>query len=450
MRMKIVVVGTGYVGLVTGTCLAEMGNDVTCHDINAAKIAGLQRNQIPIYEPGLDELVARNQRDGRLHFTTDLREALQDAQICFVAVGTPPQEDGSSDLQQVLTVVGAVAECMQSSLTLVVKSTVPVGTCDKVRALVERTLRQRAGGLTVSVVSNPEFLKEGAAIEDFMRPDRIVVGVDNPEARDTMRQLYAPFVRNGHPVLVMDVHSSEMTKYAANVMLATRISLMNELALICNRVGADVMAVREGIGTDKRIGMSFLYPGIGFGGSCFPKDVRALSRMALDADCPADILEAVERVNRYQKVWLANRIIAHFGDDVRGRRFAIWGLAFKPKTDDIREAPALAIIKRLTDAGAHVSVYDPEAMENARALLHSQSSVHFASSAYDAAKDADAIALATEWPEFRNPDFARLKALLRAPLIFDGRNQYNPADLQRLGFTYFCIGRPNGAGLTTT
>lgn len=443
--MKIAVLGSGYVGLVTGTCLAEMGNDVICHDIDLAKIEGLRRGELPIYEPGLRDLVTRNQT--RLSFTTDLPLALHGVEVCFIAVGTPPHEDGSADLQQVLQVAEDIARHMQAPLLVAVKSTVPVGTCEKVKARMGAVLGARGATLAYDVVSNPEFLKEGAAIADFMRPDRVVVGASNAQSADVMRQLYAPFVRNGHRVLILDVRSSEMTKYAANVMLATRISLMNQLALICSQVGADIMAVREGMGLDERIGMHFLYPGIGFGGSCFPKDVRALSRMALEADCPADILEAVERVNRYQKVWLANRIIAHFGGSVQGRHIAVWGLAFKPETDDIREASSIAIIKRLTEAGATVCAYDPEAMGNARAFLATNPRVSFAPDLYAAVVDADAIALATEWRCFRSPDFARIRAALKTPLFFDGRNQYNPIDMQDRGFTYVCVGRPNGDGL---
>ncbi|MBI5510215.1 MAG: UDP-glucose/GDP-mannose dehydrogenase family protein [Deltaproteobacteria bacterium] len=440
--MRVTVVGTGYVGLVTGTCLADMGNDVYCQDVAEEKIDKLEKGEMPIFEPGLAELVTRNHQDGRLRFTTDLAAALANAEVCFIAVGTPPDEDGSADRRHVFGVAKAIALRMQQPLVVVVKSTVPVGTCDQVRAVMMEELERRQAGHAVEVVSNPEFLKEGKAIEDFLRPDRIVVGVASATAADCMRRLYEPFVQNGHPLLVMDVRSSEMTKYAANVMLATRISLMNELATVCERVGADIMEVRRGIGTDRRIGMSFLYAGAGYGGSCFPKDVKALSRMAAEADCPADILDAVDKVNRHQKMLLANRVLKHFGGDARGRRVGLWGLAFKPMTDDIRESPALVIIKRLVEAGATISAYDPEAMDNARAYFAGVKQVELAKSPYDAAKDADALLLVTEWGVFRSLDFERLKALMKAPVIFDGRNQYERREMKRLGFSYHGIGRP--------
>ncbi len=440
--MRIAIVGTGYVGLVTGTGLADMGNEVVCQDLAAEKIATLNRGEMPIFEPGLAELVARNTRDGRLRFTTDLDAALKHAELCFIAVGTPPDEDGSADRRHVFAVAERLADLMAAPLTVVVKSTVPVGTCDRVQALISERLAARGVTLPFDVVSNPEFLKEGKAIEDFLRPDRIVVGVASERAEQVMRELYRPFVQNGHPLVVMTVHSSEMTKYAANVMLATRISLMNELAQICERVGADITDVRRGIGTDKRIGMSFLYAGAGYGGSCFPKDVKALSRMAIEADCPADILDAVDRVNRHQKILLANRILKHFGGSAAGKRVGIWGLAFKPMTDDVREAPALVIIKRLVEAGATVSAYDPEAMTTAKAELTHLPRVEFAENPYEAARGADALALVTEWGAFRSLDFGRIKALMQHPVLFDGRNQYEPRRMQELGFTYHSIGRP--------
>jgi len=440
--MRIAIVGTGYVGLVTGTGLADMGNEVVCQDLAAEKIATLNRGEMPISEPGLAELVARNTRDGRLRFTTDLDAALKHAELCFIAVGTPPDEDGSADRRHVFAVAERLADLMAAPLTVVVKSTVPVGTCDRVQALISERLAARGVTLPFDVVSNPEFLKEGKAIEDFLRPDRIVVGVASERAEQVMRELYRPFVQNGHPLVVMTVHSSEMTKYAANVMLATRISLMNELAQICERVGADITDVRRGIGTDKRIGMSFLYAGAGYGGSCFPKDVKALSRMAIEADCPADILDAVDRVNRHQKILLANRILKHFGGSAAGKRVGIWGLAFKPMTDDVREAPALVIIKRLVEAGATVSAYDPEAMTTAKAELTHLPRVEFAENPYEAARGADALALVTEWGAFRSLDFGRIKALMQHPVLFDGRNQYEPRRMQELGFTYHSIGRP--------
>jgi UDPglucose 6-dehydrogenase len=442
MHMRITVVGTGYVGLVTGTCLADMGNDVTCQDVASDKIAKLRRGEMPIYEPGLAEIVVKNHKEGRLQFETDLAQAIDGAEVCFIAVGTPPDEDGSADRRHVFGVAEAIAEKMTGPLVVAVKSTVPVGTCDQVRALLRERLAASGKSFDIEVVSNPEFLKEGKAIEDFLRPDRIVVGVASEKAGEVMKRLYEPFVQNGHPLVIMDVRSSEMTKYAANAMLATRISLMNELAQICERVGADILEVRRGIGTDKRIGMSFLYAGAGFGGSCFPKDVKALSRMAVEADCPADILDAVDKVNRHQKMLLANRILKHFGGTAQGKRVGVWGVTFKPMTDDIREAPALVIIKRLLDAGATVCAYDPEGTENAKA--HFAGSQHFelAENPYDAAKGAHALALVTEWGVFRSLDFQRLKSVMRDPVLFDGRNQYERHHMAELGFTYHSIGRP--------
>lgn len=440
--MRISVVGTGYVGLVTGTCLADMGNTVTCHDIDEDKITRLQRGQIPIYEPGLTELVQSNLAGGRLHFTTDLSRALHESEVCFIAVGTPPAEDGSADLRHVLAVAGAIAKAMQGPLVVAVKSTVPVGTCDKVRELIALTLSERGVAHDFDVVSNPEFLKEGMAVEDFMRPDRIVLGAGSERGAEVMRRLYKPFIRNGHPFLVMDVRSSEMTKYASNVMLATRISLINELARICEGVGADVAAVRQGMGADKRIGMAFLYAGLGYGGSCFPKDVQALARLAREHVVDAKILDAVEHVNARQKALLAERITQHFGGAVHGKRIALWGIAFKPKTDDIREAPALTIISELTRQGAEVVAYDPEAMANARRHFDGNARLSFAQDHYAALEGAHALALVTEWGLFRNPDFERMRALLAEPVIFDGRNQYEPSEMKRYGFTYYCIGRP--------
>jgi len=441
--MHITVIGTGYVGLVTGACLADSGNEVCCHDIDAAKIAKLLQGEIPIYEPGLAEIVSRNKADGRLSFTTDLAQAMRDAEVCFVAVGTPADQDGSADRRYVTEAVAGLARAMRGPLVIAIKSTVPVGTCAKMRAVVEDELKARKVEFSFDVVFNPEFLKEGKAIEDFMRPDRIVVGGENELGLKTMEAIYSPFIRNGHPYLVMDIASAEMTKYAANAMLATRISFMNELAQICDKTGADIMKVRTGIGTDRRIGMDFLHPGVGYGGSCFPKDVKALARLAVESDCAADILDAVERVNRHQKVLLANRVIARFNGNVRGKRIAVWGLAFKADTDDIREAPALAILKRLTEAGAHVCAYDPEAMANVQRELAGNANVSFAANQYDALAGADALVLATEWRQFRRPDFARIKAALKQPLIFDGRNQYEPAELAALGFEHHCIGRPS-------
>ncbi len=436
--MRISVIGTGYVGLVSGTCLAEIGNDVTCIDIDVAKVAELNRGESPIYEPGLTEMIQRNARDGRLSFTTSYADGHADCALSIIAVGTPPSEDGGADMSAVWAAARSIAEAMTGPLTVVVKSTVPVGTSARVRQILSESGTKHP----FEVVSNPEFLKEGRAIDDFMRPDRIVVGADTDGGAAVMRDLYRHFIRNGHTYLEMDTRSSEMTKYVSNVMLATRISLMNEMAQICENVGADIMKVRKGVGTDARIGMQFLYPGVGYGGSCFPKDVKALARLAVESDCPADILDAVERVNRHQKVSLANRLIKRFGGDLRGRRVGLWGIAFKPKTDDIREAPALAIIKRLLDAGATVCAYDPEATDNARRHFGNAPEVEFAPNPYEAARNADALLLVTEWAVFRSLDFDRVKGLLKEPVLYDGRNQYEPERMRELGFEYHCIGRP--------
>lgn len=437
--MRITVVGCGYVGLVTGACLAEMGNDVICVDVDPDKVSRLNQGEIPIYEPGLSEMIVRNQR--RISFTNDLPDSLATAQICFIAVGTPPDQDGAVDLRQVREAAMAVGMYMTGPLTVAIKSTVPVGTNTRVKEIIGECLARRRTSWEYDVVSNPEFLKEGKAIEDFMRPDRIVVGAHNDAGFREMRNLYSHFIRNGHGYLEMDPPSAEFTKYAANVMLATRISLMNEFALICEHVGADIMQVRRGIGTDSRIGMSYIYAGAGFGGSCLPKDVKALSRMAIDANCPADILDAVNNVNQHQKVLLANRVIDYFQHDVKKRQIAVWGLAFKPKTDDIREAPALTIIKRLLGAGARVCAYDPEATENVRALYQNEPNISFTNEPYEALANAEALLLVTEWALFRKPDFERMKSMMQNPVIFDGRNQYEPAEMQKLGFEYYCIGR---------
>ena len=439
--MRVTVIGSGYVGLVTGTCLADMGNHVVCQDIDPAKIDKLKVGEIPIYEPGLSELVTQNLKGQRLTFTTDLAAALRDTEVVFIAVGTPPAEDGSADLKHVLGCAREIARLLPAKTLIAVKSTVPIGTCDKVRDAVNAILKERGAGFTCEVVSNPEFLKEGSAIEDFMRPDRIVVGASSEEGAGVMRKLYAPFVRNKHPLIIMDVRSSEMTKYASNVMLAARISMMNELAAICERVGADIMSVRDGVGSDKRLGMSFLYAGVGYGGSCFPKDVQALSRIARDVGVEPEVLDATERVNARQKLLVAERIIAHFGGQLAGKRIALWGLAFKPKTDDMREAPSLVIIDKLTQAGASIIAYDPEGMPNARKLLAGNARVTFAPDAYTAIEGADALCLVTEWGVFRTPDFERMRKALRTPLIVDGRNQYEPQEMQRLGFTYVGVGR---------
>lgn len=439
--MRITVVGTGYVGLVSGTCFAEIGNDVTCVDIDAGKIARLKEGECPIYEMGLPELLRRNLRDGRLRFTTSYDDAAANMEVAFIAVGTPSRDDGAADTRAVHAAAAALAERVTDPATLAIKSTVPVGTCLRVAGVVNEVLARRGVAFRFPVVSAPEFLREGRAIEDFMRPDRIVVGAEDEAAHEGIRQVYRHFIRNGHAYLAMDTRSSEMTKYAANAMLATRISFMNELAQICERLGADVMAVRNGMGSDERIGMAFLYPGVGFGGSCFPKDVRALSRMSVEADCPADLLGAVERVNRYQKLLLANRVVKRFGGNLQGRRIALWGISYKPKTDDIREAPALAIAERLLDAGATICAYDPEATDNARRHFGERAGLSFATDPYAAAEGADALLLATEWAVFRNLDFARLHSLMKQPIMFDGRNQYEPEQMRALGFEYHCIGR---------
>ena len=432
--MHITVVGTGYVGLVVGACLAETGGDVTCVDVDRAKIDGLKRNVLPIYEPGLDALVERNQAQGRLEFTTDIRHAMAEAQVVFIAVGTPPDEDGSADLRHVLAVAEQIGEHMQREIVVVTKSTVPVGTAARVAA----TISTRATH-PFHMCSNPEFLKEGAAVEDFLRPDRVVLGVESDYARSVMSELYAPFVRTGKPILFMDIPSAEMTKYAANAMLATRISFMNEIANLCEKIGADVDLVRKGIGSDARIGPSFLFPGPGYGGSCFPKDVKALARTARDAGAPLRILEAVEEVNERQKRRLFAKVRSVLLDSLDGARVAVWGLAFKPQTDDMREAPALTLIDELIAAGARVVAHDPAAMHEAKRRL--DGTVEFAESNYDALKGADALVVVTDWNEYRHPDFARMRATLRRPIVVDGRNLYDPQKMESLGFTYLSIGR---------
>ncbi len=444
--MDIVVVGTGYVGLVTGTCFAEMGHSVTCVDIDEAKIDGLKRGILPIYEPGLDALVASNFRARRLRFTTSIAEAVEHANVYFIAVGTPPGEDGSADLRYVLGVARDLGRQIKHDYSLIVdKSTVPVGTAEKVRAAVQGELDARGIGLQFDVVSNPEFLKEGAAIEDFMRPDRIVVGADTEPARELMRELYAPFNRSSDRTLFMRVRDAEMTKYAANAMLATKISFMNEIALLCEKLGVDVEHVRQGIGSDQRIGFHFIYPGAGYGGSCFPKDVKALLRMAQESEIDPYVLRAVESRNDCQKQRLFEKITARFGNELNGLTFGIWGLAFKPGTDDVREAPALSLIQNLVGAGANVQAYDPVASETTRRELPAEwfdsGRVHLVGDQYSAVEGADAMILVTEWKPFRNPDFGKVNTLLKKPVIFDGRNQYDPHALRKLGFDYVGIGR---------
>ena len=444
--MKITVIGTGYVGLVSGACLAEVGNNVLCLDVDAAKIALLQNGGMPIHEPGLDAVVARNVAAGRLHFTTSVEEAVAFGAIQFIAVGTPPDEDGSADLQYVLAAARNIGHHMTEYKVVVDKSTVPVGTADKVRATIAEALAERGVALEFSVVSNPEFLKEGAAIEDFMRPDRIIVGADDARAIALMRQLYAPFQRNHERLLVMDVRSAELTKYAANAMLATRISFMNELALLAEKLGADIEWVRQGIGADPRIGYHFLYPGVGYGGSCFPKDVQALIRTADEVGEPLRVLRAVEEANARQKRVLEGKIVRRFGERLAGRHFALWGLAFKPNTDDMREAPSRILVQGLLERGATLSAYDPVAMAEARRVFGGHHGVPtgltFATSPLAALAGADALLIVTEWKEFRSPDFAAIARAMRQLVIFDGRNLYDPAVPRAAGFEYHAIGRP--------
>ncbi len=438
--MKIAVVGTGYVGLVTGTCFSEMGVDVVCVDIDAEKIARIERGDIPIYEPGLDEMVLRNMKAGRLRFSTDLSAVLDGVEILFSAVGTPPDEDGSADLRYVLDVAHQVGRYMNDYLVVVTKSTVPVGTALKVKTSIQEELDKRGVAIEFDVASNPEFLKEGSAIADFMRPDRVVVGVESERAKAMMHKLYTPFMVNKYRIITTDIPSAEMIKYAANAMLATRISFMNEIALLCDEVGADVNAVRKGIGADDRIGSRFLYAGCGYGGSCFPKDVKALIKTAEENGCQMQILKAVEQVNEAQKELLYCRLNNFFDGDLSGRTFAVWGLSFKPETDDMREAPSLILIDRLCRAGATVKVYDPIAMEECRRRIGNQ--VIYAENIYEAVADVDALLIVTEWKEFRMPDWKAITRAMKTPVIFDGRNIYDPVEMRELGFIYRSIGRP--------
>ncbi|HET7764560.1 MAG TPA: UDP-glucose/GDP-mannose dehydrogenase family protein [Burkholderiales bacterium] len=438
--MKITMVGTGYVGLVTGACFAEVGNDVLCLDLDEKKIRILEDGGIPIYEPGLAEVVKRNVAGGRLHFTTDVARAVQFGTVQCIAVGTPPGEDGSADLQHVIAAARNVGRHMTEYRVVVDKSTVPVGTADKVRAAIAEELARRGAKVPFAVVSNPEFLKEGAAVEDFMRPDRVVVGSDDAQATQVMRALYAPFQRNHERLLVMDVRSAELTKYAANAMLATRISFMNELANLAEKLGADIEEVRKGIGSDPRIGYQFLYAGIGYGGSCFPKDVKALVRTAAEVGATLPVLDAVEQVNAEQKHVIAKKIQKRFGK-LGGRRIAVWGLAFKPNTDDMREAPSRVLIEELLAGGATVSAYDPIAMTAAKREFTHLKGVTYAESPHAALEGADALAVVTEWKEFRSPDFQAIKAQLKTPAVFDGRNLYDPEELKRAGLEYYPVGR---------
>ncbi|HQX05443.1 MAG TPA: UDP-glucose/GDP-mannose dehydrogenase family protein [Zoogloea sp.] len=440
--MKITVVGTGYVGLVSGACLAEMGNDVLCLDLDPEKIRVLKEGGIPIHEPGLDQVVARNVAAGRLHFTTDVQDAVQFGTIQFIAVGTPPDEDGSADLQYVLSAARAIGRHMTDYKVVVDKSTVPVGTADKVKAAVQAELDARGEAIPYSVVSNPEFLKEGAAVDDFMRPDRIVVGAEDDQAIFLMKALYAPFQRNHEKLLIMDLRSAELTKYAANAMLATRISFMNELALLAESLGADIELVRQGIGSDPRIGYHFLYAGCGYGGSCFPKDVKALIKTGADAGHALRVLNAVEDANDAQKLVLVDKVVAHFGEDLSGKHFAVWGLAFKPNTDDMREAPSRVIIAELFRRGATVTAYDPVAMDETRRIFGDEPRLAYAERPMQALDGADALLIVTEWKEFRSPDFQVIKAKLKSPVVFDGRNVFDPQLPREAGLTYLSIGRP--------
>ena len=431
--MKIAVVGTGYVGLVAGAGFAESGNDVICVDKDTAKVAMLRRGKVPIYEPGLEELVKRNKAEGRLVFTTDLTKAVRASEVCFIAVGTPQGEDGSADLRHVMTVARDIARAMNGYKVIVNKSTVPVGTAEKVRAVLRRETTH-----PFSVVSNPEFLKQGTAVDDFMKPDRVVIGAEDPRGAEMMVALHQPFTRTGAPVMVMDCASAELSKYAANAMLATRISFMNEVANVCEVVGADVDEVRRVIGSDKRIGASFLFPGVGYGGSCFPKDVKAMVHFAAEKDYDFKILKAVEQVNTSQKTRMVGRMRAHFGS-LKGKTVAVWGLAFKPRTDDMREAPAIPLVKALLAEGADVQAYDPQATKVAKGIFGSK--VTLATRSYDALKGADCLVIVTEWSEFRRPDFEKMRKLMRSPIIFDGRNLFTPEQMKQSGFTYYSVGR---------
>jgi UDPglucose 6-dehydrogenase len=439
--LRVTIFGSGYVGLVTGACLADAGNHVVCVDVDAGKIARLNKGEVPIHEPGLDALIRRNTEAGRLEFTTDAAKGVAHGLFQLIAVGTPPDEDGSADLKYVLAVARTIGTHLDRYAIVITKSTVPVGTSDKVRTALIAALNARSAEIDFDVVSNPEFLKEGAAIDDFMKPDRVVVGTDNPRTVELLRTLYEPFTRQHDRLVVMDVRSAELTKYAANAMLATKISFMNELANVAERVGADIEKVRVGIGSDPRIGYSFIYPGAGYGGSCFPKDVQALVRTAHGVGYKPQLLEAVEGVNKNQKSFLASKVRKHFGGDLKGRRIALWGLAFKPNTDDMREAPALTVIGELVAAGATVAAFDPVAGDEAKRILGGITDVDFVTEAYQALAGADALVIVTEWKEFRSPDFERIKATLRQPVIFDGRNLYNPALLEKQGIAYYGVGR---------
>lgn len=439
--MKIVIIGTGYVGLVSGTCFSEMGNDAICVDVDATKINNLKKGILPIYEPGLESMVLKNIAGGSLHFSTDLAESIQGAKIIFIAVGTPMGENGSADLQYVLDVAKSIGESLQKKTIIVNKSTVPVGTADKVRATIHKILIARNVEIEFDVVSNPEFLKEGAAIADFMKPDRVVIGAENKKTIAEMKQLYMPFCMSHERFITMDIRSAEMTKYAANAMLATKISFMNEIANICERVGADANQVRIGIGSDNRIGYSFIYPGCGYGGSCFPKDVKALKKLAEEQNFEPILINAVEEVNNVQKLAIARKIVHKYGDDLTGKTFCIWGLSFKPGTDDMREAPSIYIIKDLLIRGAVIQAFDPKAMGEAKSFYLKGLDIMYTREKYEALKGADAMVLLTEWKEFRSPDFDKIANLLKKPVIFDGRNQYHMFNIENKGFEYYQIGK---------
>ena len=445
--MKIAIVGSGYVGLVTGACFSEVGINVTCVDIDKKKIENLNNGIIPIFEPGLEDMINRNVKKQRLSFTTDIREAIKDCEVIFIAVGTPPDEDGSADLKYVLSVARDCGRNMNDYMLIVTKSTVPVGTSEKVRKAAQEELDKRNVNIQFDVASNPEFLKEGAAIDDFLKPDRIVIGLESPRAEELMKTLYKPFTLNGHPLIFMDITSAEMTKYAANSMLAAKISFMNDIANLCEIVGADINLVRKGIGSDSRIGNKFIYPGIGYGGSCFPKDVQALIRTAGEYNYELRVLKAVEAVNKDQKMVIYNKIMNYFDGDIQGKTIAVWGLSFKPQTDDMREAPSLMIINMLLEAGAKVKAYDPVAMKEAR--HHFGETISYVEDQYETLINADCLAILTEWPEFRVPNFKIIKKLLNNAVIFDGRNIYDKVEMSRYGFNYYCIGVQTSTKQTT-
>ncbi len=441
--MHISVIGTGYVGLVTGACFAETGNDVICMDVDKEKIERLQKGIVPIYEPQLEELVKNNLGEGRLRFTDDIKEAVDHGLIIFICVNTPQDEDGSADLQYVMNVASHIGKVIEKYRVIVIKSTVPVGTCEKVKDVITDELTKRGYEISFDIASNPEFLKEGVAVDDCMKPERVIVGVEHSRVEEILRELYAPFIRTGAPFIVMDVRSSEMTKYTANAMLATRISFMNQIASICEVTGADVMMVMRGIGSDSRIGPKFLFPGVGFGGSCFPKDIRALIKTSQSHGVTPSILEKVMEVNELQKRTFVEKIKNFYNGRIKDRTFAIWGLAFKPNTDDMREAPAINIVNELTANGAFCNLFDPKAMDTARTLFNKNPLIRFGKSQYEVLNGVDGLVLVTEWLSFREPDYERMKTLMKTPVIFDGRNQYNPLTMAKLGFQYICIGRPS-------